>query len=220
MTEAYPVRVAVRSPPRFDRVQLLLRLALAFALTWVGITAGWLTGALYVLLPVVAAVAISSIGGARFTGELAPRLWRVLRWLVQLSAYMLMLVDEFPTGDDDGVQVGLRVTGDPTVGSALGRLVTSLPSGLVLCVLWIPSSVVWLVTAVMVLVGARPPGSLLAFQRGVVRWQARLVAYHASLVDVFPPFSFDTDADDGDGHATQRAAPGSPGDVTPGAPGA
>lgn len=207
MTAEHPVHVAVTSPTSFDRVQLLLRMALAIALGWIGITAGWLSCALYVLLPVVAAVAISSIGATRFAGEAAPRLWRVLSWLIQLSAYMLLLVDRFPSGDDIGVQVELRTTGTPTVGSALGRLVTSVPSGLVLGLLWIPSSVAWLITAVMVLIGRPPLASLLGFQRGMVRWQARLVAYHASLVDEYPPFAFDTDADDG--HGAPLAASGS-----------
>jgi hypothetical protein len=28
----------------------------------------------------------------------------------------------------------------------------------------------------------------------VLRWETRLVAYHASLVDEYPPFAFDTEA--------------------------
>jgi hypothetical protein len=46
--------------------------------------------------------------------------------------------------------------------------------------------------------------SILSFQRGVLRWQARLVAYHASLVEEYPPFSFET----GDGHGATPAASG------------
>ena len=44
---------------------------------------------------------------------------------------------------------------------------------------------------VSVLVSESVPNSLYDLQRGVVRWQARLFTYHASLVDRAPPLSFD-----------------------------
>jgi hypothetical protein len=51
---------------------------------------------------------------------------------------------------------------------------------------------VWLVGAVMILLTEHYPDALHDFQCGVVRWQARLFAYVASLVEAYPPFSFDT----------------------------
>jgi hypothetical protein len=78
------------------------------------------------------------------------------------------------------------------VGSSLLRLVTSIPSAIVLCFLSLISGVMWLISAIGVLVVAHVPDSILGFQRGVLRWQARLVAYHASLVDDYPPFMLDT----------------------------
>jgi hypothetical protein len=207
MTSDYPVHLEVSSPARFDRVQLLLRIALAIVLGWVGITGGWLVWLLYGALPVSAAIASSSLGSERFASDFAPRLWRVLRWLLQLSAFMMLLVDRFPTGDAGPVQVDVRCTGTPTAGSALLRLVTSIPSGLVLCVLWFVSAVLWLIAAGLVLLGGPMPAPILAFQRGVLRWQARLVAYHASLVEEYPPFSFETD----DGRSIRSG----PGEVAP-----
>ena len=47
--------------------------------------------------------------------------------------------------------------------------------------------------------GASIPAGILGYQRGVLRWQARLVAYHASLVDDYPPLALDTNDSD---HAT------------------
>ena len=196
MTADYPVRVEITSPTRFDRVQLALRIVLSIVLGWIGITAGWLVCALFGVLPVFAAIAISTKTSKRFTDDIAPRTWRVLEWLLQLWAYMALLVDELPTGGDHPVRVSIRFTGTPTVGSALWRLVTSIPSGLVLGALWIVSGVFWLIAAIAVLFGWAVPASILAFQGGVLRWQARLVAYHASLVEEYPPFSFDT----GTGH--------------------
>lgn len=192
MTSEHPVSVEVSSPTYFERVQLLLRVVLAIVLGWIGITAGWLACLLYGALPVIAAIAISSHGPERYIAETGPRMWRVLAWLVQLSAYMSLVVDRFPTGGPHPVHPEIRFTGTPTVGSALLRLLTSIPSGVVLMVLWFVSSVLWIVAALIVLFGGAMPESLIGFQRGVVRWQARLVAYHASLVDEYPPFTFDT----------------------------
>jgi hypothetical protein len=142
---------------------------------------------------VIAAVAISADRGA-YLERVAPRIWSVLDWLLRLSAYMLLLVDRFPSGDARSVVIEVRYTGQPTVGSALVRLVTSIPSGVVLMLLWGLSCIPWMVAALAVLLGVSVPGSILGFQRGVLRWQARLVAYHASFVVEYPPWSFDAEA--------------------------
>jgi hypothetical protein len=95
MSSAYPVQIDVMSPPHFDRMQLLLRIAIAILLGWLGLTAGWLACLLFGALPLIAAVAISSRRAA-YLQEVAPQIWSVLDWLLQLSAYMLLLVDRFP----------------------------------------------------------------------------------------------------------------------------
>ena len=197
----YPVQVDVISPLRFERIQLLLRVALSIALGWIGITAGWLACLLYVALPLFAAIALSAVAGERYR----QKLWRVLDWLLRFSGFMLMVADRFPTGDDDDdIRIAVRFTGKPTVGSALGRLVTSLPSGIVLMVLWFVSSILWVVGAVVVLVAGWMPQPILGYQRAILRWQARLVAYHASLVAEYPPFALDTGITDDHSLATVR----------------
>jgi hypothetical protein len=41
------------------------------------------------------------------------------------------------------------------------------------------------------LIGSTPsPASILSFQTGYLPWSARLLAYHASFVEEYPPFSF------------------------------
>jgi hypothetical protein len=191
----YPVLLEVTSPRRFDRLQLLLRVLFAIVLGWVGITMGWVVCGLFFMLPIVAAISVSSTR-LRYFEDVAPELWRAIAWLLQLSAYMMLLVDRFPTGDDD-VRLKVTYSGRPTPASALLRLLTSIPSGVLLGALWFASSILWFWGALMILVTTTMPAWLLRFQRGVLRWQARLVAYHASFVDEYPPFSFDTD----DGHS-------------------
>lgn len=197
MSSDYPVRIDSISPPHFDRTQLLVRIGISVILGWLGLTAGWLVCLLFGALPLIAAIAISSTGGDRYLKEVAPQIWSALDWLLRFSAYMLLLVDRFPTDQTQGVVTEIHFTGHPTVSSALVRLVTSLPSGVFLMILWCVSSVLWVVAALAVLLGMSNPRSILAFQRGVLRWEARLVAYHASFVVEYPPWSFDTEQPSG-----------------------
>lgn len=199
------VHVEVSTPPRHERLQLLIRILLAMVLGWLGFTAGWLVWLLFVALPLIAAISLT-LGEARFRAAVAPRLVTVLGWLLQLSAYMMLLTDRFPAGADT-TRVELPITGHPTPGSALLRLVTSVPSGIVLLVLWFVSGVLWFVAAAAIVLGVSIPRPIHGYQRGVLRWQARLVAYHASLVDDYPPFELDTDELD---HDAAFAASGAP----------
>lgn len=201
-----PVHVEVVSPAHHERIQVVLRILLAIALGWIGITTGWLVGLLFVALPLVAAISAST-GPRRFREDTAPAVVRVLSWLLQLSAFMLLLTDRFPSGTDPNARIELPIHAQPTPGSALTRLLTSLPSGLVLMVLWFVSSVLWLVSAITVLVATTVPPSILGYQRGVLRWQARLVAYHASLVDDYPPFAVETGNADHDAALAVSGAP-------------
>jgi hypothetical protein len=124
--------------------------------------------------------------------EDGPKISGWLRWMTALTAYTYMLTDRFPSEEDPSVRFEVQPTGSPSVGSALLRLIMSIPSLLVLAVLLWVSAIIWLIASVMVLVQETYPEGLYDFQCGVVRWQARLLGYHASLVDAYPPFAFDT----------------------------
>src|SRR5262249_60614997 len=100
-------------------------------------------------------------------------LWRALCWLLAFSAYMLLLIDRFPVGAASGVRIDLQITGRPTTTSALLRLVTSIPSALVLSFLGIVSCVMFVIGALAILLEIGMPSGVLAFQRGILRWQAR-----------------------------------------------
>ncbi|HTL33643.1 MAG TPA: DUF4389 domain-containing protein [Kofleriaceae bacterium] len=189
----YPVQLEVTPPAHFARIQLLLRIAFAIVLGFLGITNRWLAGLVFFGLPVAAAIMVSAYGAVRYHQDIGLRMWRVVAWLFELSAYMMILVDRFPVGHDPQVRLQLRTTGTPTVGSSLMRLLTSIPSAVALCLLGIVSGFITLVSAILVLVGAPIPAGCLGFQRGVLRWQARLLAYHASLVEEYPPFALDTE---------------------------
>lgn len=202
MDTSYPVVLEVRPPVRFERLQLVLRFAILVVIGIVGVSLGWFGWALYLLLPLVAAVAISARGPERYLGEVGPPLGRVLGWAIAFFAYMMLVVDRFPTSlDDPAVRTTIHPTGQPTVGSALSRWLTTLPTALVFLLLGIFSGLLAFCGVAFILLTETMPEAVLRFQTGMVRWNARLLAYHASLVQEYPPFTLGEPTGDRHAHA-------------------
>ena len=196
LSHEYPVIFDVERPVRYERAQVALRLLVLALLAVFSAPLGWLFGVLYLALPAVAAIGISSRGAEGFTSGMSKDIVRALRWVLSFYAYLFLLTDRFPQRDVPGSFVRFEVTpsGSPTVGSALLRLLFTLPYAIVLFVLSWAAAIVWVICLVSALIsGGMLPG-LYDFLRGVVRWQARLFAYHASLVEEHPPWSLDTEA--------------------------
>ena len=89
----YPVHLDVTPPAHFARIQLVLRIAFAIALGFIGATGGWLAGMLFLALPLFAAISISSYGAERYQNEVAPKMWRVIEWVLELSAFMMIVLE-------------------------------------------------------------------------------------------------------------------------------
>ncbi len=186
MAADYPVTFDVTRPEKFERPQLFLRIIVYFILSLV-------LGLVYLGFPVLAAIWISQKGSQKFLEEDGPKIKGWLHWIIALDAYLSILTDRFPSDSaDESVRLDIQVGGSPSVGSALLRLILSIPSALVLGVLGWVASVIWIIAAVQILMNETYSPGLYDFQRGVVRWNARLLAYHASLVDPYPPFALDT----------------------------
>jgi hypothetical protein len=189
----YAATFNIQKPEKFDRVQLALRVLIAIVLSIIGGAIGWLFGLVYLILPVLAAIFISQKGAEKFIGEDSSRMTGWIRWVLAIYSYLALLTDRVPTEKPEEV-VDYEVTpgGEPTVGSALLRLIFSIPSAIVLGLLTIVGVFIWIIAAVFVLFAEDYPRGLYDFNLGVMRWQARLLAYHASLVDEYPPFALDT----------------------------
>lgn len=186
---SYPVSFDVARLQRFQRAHVVLRVVLLGLAAAVG---GGLFLLVYVVFPLVAAIVVAQKGGERYIHEDGPRAESALRWVVAVSAYLAMLTDRLPAGGEEPVCYEVRSSGSPTVGSALLRILSAVPSALVLAVLGAAATLVWVAAAISVLVLGGYPAPLWRFLRGVVRWQARLLAYLASLVEPYPPFRLDT----------------------------
>jgi len=197
----------VSYPPRFDRVQVVLRVVIIWLVALIGIPFGWI---LYLGFPVLAAVLVSQKDGERYLAEDGPRVTRWLGWVVAVMAYMWQLTDRLPDSREASVRFEVEPSGAPTAGSALLRIITAIPSAFVLALLMFVSAIGWLVAAVWILFAETYPESLYGFQRGVIRWTARLLAYLASLVADYPPFRLETGPDQAQATLAAPANSGSP----------
>jgi predicted PurR-regulated permease PerM len=131
-------------------------------------------------------VRVGQKSGQRYLDENGPMLTRVFTWILGVIAYLAMLTDRLPTRDEQRVRFEVERSGSPTVGSTLLRILYSIPSLIVLAILVFVGAFVWL------LVNERYPESAWRFLCGLVRWEAYLFAYLASLTDRYPPFTLET----------------------------
>lgn len=198
MAADYPVVFNITKPEKFDRVQLVLRLAVVIVASILAGALGWVFGAVYLIFPILAAIFISSKGAEKFLSEDGPKMTGWLRWVLAIYSYLALLTDKFPTEKPEQ-QITYEVTtgGSPSVGSALLRIIFAIPSAIVLAILSIVAGILWIVAAIMILIQEDYPEGIYNFNLGVMRWEARLLAYLASLVDPYPPFALDTGPQEG-----------------------
>jgi hypothetical protein len=185
---SFPVTLEVERPPVFQRAHVFLRVALLVVVGWIGHP----FGLLWLGLPVVAAILVSQKGGQRYLDENCPTMTRVLNWILDLVAYLALLTDELPGRREHPVRFQVERSGSPTTGSALLRILYAIPSMIVLAILTFVGAIVWVIAVVLVLVNESYPDSMWRFLLGLVRWEACLLAYLASLVDRYPPFTLET----------------------------
>ncbi len=191
-TTLYPVRYRVEKPARFMRLQLLIRLLAFVVLGLLGLSLGLLFWAAYIGLAVFAAARLSGPRDpAAYMAQDGPRVLRGLTWFAAVLAWLGLVTDRLPDGSpQEVVRIDIELSGSPTAASALWRLLIGLPSALVLCLLGVIGWFVWVWAALSVLVNERVGDAALAYLTGLQRWTVRLLAYQASLVEAYPPFSF------------------------------
>ncbi|HWP05451.1 MAG TPA: DUF4389 domain-containing protein [Polyangiaceae bacterium] len=181
------VDVIVEPPGHFERKQLVLRIAIVLALSILGAPVAWGFGALYLLLPLIAAAVISSRGPEGYLATAGDRVLDVIRWWVAFTGYLCFLGDRVPLEMRDyRVRIDLRPSTHATLGGALLRLLISIPVALLLCVLWWAAGFVLLFAAIGVLLGERVPSFCTRFMSFVLRLEVRLLVYQACLSDRHP----------------------------------
>lgn len=184
----YPASFDLERPETMSRAHVFLRIVLLVLLSWI-VGSGGGVGLVYLGVPVVAAILIVRKDGDRYLAEDGARVSGWLAVIVGVLAYLALLTDELPGGTRRSVHFEIVRSGSPTAGSALWRILKVIPSAVVLFLISLISAVVSLIAAISILVTEHYPESLWNFQRSVVRFEARLLSYLASLVETYPPYS-------------------------------
>lgn len=184
---AYPATFDIAKPRTFTRPNVFIRILGAIILGVVN----WLV---VVLLPLYAAFQISSQKEKYLENETVKG-W--LRSYLGLCSYVYLLTDEFDGSKDATFRYEISPGGTPSVGNALLRYITGIPHILIIGALGSVAGIIWIIGSVMILISEDYSNDLYNINRGVVRWIARYAPYHASLVQEYPPFAFDTGAEGG-----------------------
>jgi hypothetical protein len=185
----YPVGLSVERQWEFARVHVVLRLVAAVVLYTV---VPAVLGALIVLGPIVTAVLAHHAGGERFHARYRANYGHMLQFLTGINAYMFVVTDSFPEWGVTGpAKVEVQPSGQPTIGSALVRIVTVIPQVVALVALGAIAVVASLLAMIMVLLDHTVPDVLWRYQVGFVTWFARVFAYLYSMVEEYPPFAFE-----------------------------
>ena len=187
----YPVTFELERPAKMSRAHVFLRILILILASWIVGAAGWL-GLMWLGLPAAAAILISQKGEQRYLAENGERVTGWVAFIVAVLAYLALLTDELPGAGRRPLRLEIVRSGSPTVATALLRILKAIPSALVLTLVGLVSCVVWLIAAISILRNEQYPEPLWNFQHGVIGWQARLLAYLASLVEPYPPFSLNT----------------------------
>ena len=192
---AYPVHYRVERPAHFTRFQLGLRMVAFLVLGVAGLSFGTVFACLFLGLPMFAAVRLGANDAegdaATYVRTDGPRIVAGLRWFAAICAWAGLIAEELPRdAPEETVRIDVDATSHATPGSALWRVVTGLPSALVLGLLCSIGVLVWLWAALSVLFVGRVGPHAFAYLAGLQRWSIRLLAYQAALVDEYPPFSF------------------------------
>lgn len=191
----YGATFDIAAPQKFNRVQIAIRILIVVVLSIPAGLLWWLQDAVYLGVPVVAAILISQRGAERYLAEANENMTRWLRFILAFYAYMSLLTDRLPNEEPkETLHFEVAASGSPTAGSTLLRIILAIPSAIVAFLLGIVAGILVLVAAIMILIQETYPEGIYNYVRGVLRWWARLLAYMASLVDEYPPWSLDMES--------------------------
>ena len=186
---AYAATFDVQRPTQaFDRGQTAIRVLLILVLYWL---LNGIVGFVWLGLPIFAAILISQKGAQKYLEEAdkGPVTW--IKLVLGFWTYAALLSDKLPLESTVEVDFKVQPGGSPSVGQALLRIILSIPHWFVLGILGFIGAFVWVGIVITVLSSGTYPEWGYNYMRAYFRWEARVLAYLASLVDEYPPFSFE-----------------------------
>ena len=188
----YPVHYHVKRSERLTRLQLAVRVVAFMAIGMLGLSFGMIFAFLYLGLPAYAASRLAKDEAGYLDGD-GKQVEKVLGWFAAITAWAGLTAEHLPgSGPEEQVELVIDAQGDfrPTANGAIWRVLKGIPSALVLGILSWVGIVMWVWAAVSILLAERVRKTPFEFLQGLQRWSVRLLAYQASLVEDYPPFSF------------------------------
>ncbi len=214
LSVVFPAMLDTDLVDEFGKAQIALRVLILIVPSMLLIGATVLS-AVYLVLPMIAAMFVSQKGAEQYLAKSETSVTKCLHYLLNSYSYMALATDKLPTESPDRVvRLQVQPNGEPTVGSALIRIILAIPHAFVLWLLSFVFAIVWIIAAVSIVINGSYPQWAASFIKGYLRWIARLMVYMASLVDEYPPFSFQNGA----GAAPEAGGAEPPADEGGGAP--
>jgi len=186
MADSYQISVTYPAQPsEHEPVSVFIRLLVMAFLAPI------VVGLAAYLAPLYVAISVARHGAAGFRERHGAFFRDYLGYIVGLNAYTYFLADDMPDWAKPGsVSVDLHGEASPSVGSALLRYILNIPHFILLGILGYAAILLWFVAAIMVLLKKPIPEFVPDFMQRYCSYGARVVGYHASMTDEYPPFSF------------------------------
>jgi hypothetical protein len=185
---AYPLRFDVDYPERLSRWLIFVKWLLAVPHFVI----------IYALSLVASVITFIAFFAILFTGRYPEGLFKfvvgVYRWNANVSAYVVLLRDEYPPFSWDPGRYPVTFEVDYPERLSRWKIFVKwllvIPNLVVLVLLGIVYYIVLIIVWFAILFTARYPRSLFDFSVGVHRWSLRMAAYASYLLtDEYPPFS-------------------------------
>ncbi|MCY3695321.1 MAG: DUF4389 domain-containing protein [Chloroflexi bacterium] len=202
----YPVQLSVDYPDSSDRLKTLFRIILAIPIVIVLVAVGGYTTSGEPQIDQYAGGVMA--GGALIAGPLLmilfrqkyPRWWfnwnvELLRFSTRVSAYLLLMRDEYPSTDEEqAIHIEIQY---PDAENELNRFlplvkwILAAPHLIILAVLATFAFLVVVIVWFAILITGNYPRLAFTFIEGLLRWGTRVTAYAFLLTtDRYPPFRF------------------------------
>src|SRR5438552_7469871 len=126
----YPVTFDIAYPQKMDRVQIAIRIGILIILSFI---LNPVFGAMWFVIPIVAAIMISQRGGENYVAEADENMTKWLRLLMAAHAYLGLVTDRLPNEEPrETLTFEVRRTGTPSAGQTLLRIILGIPHYFVL----------------------------------------------------------------------------------------
>lgn len=184
---SYPLRFDVEYPQRLSRWKIFFKWLLAIP----HIIVLYALGLVAYVMMVIAWFAILFTG--RYPRGLFNFVVGVYRWNANVSAYILLMRDDYPPFTMEAGHYPVTYEVDYPERLSRWKIFVKwlfvIPNVIVLMVLVLAYEITLLIAWFAILFTARYPEGLFRFGVGVTRWNLRASAYMYLLRDEYPPFS-------------------------------